>query len=97
MQKNAQGAYEPSPAPRLSRTPAHPIGAARTRPRRGGGSDSGSDSVEVLLECGLSMDDIKQLAADGAVAIANNNNNNNEEEVKVEEEKKKTKNLKSAL
>jgi len=55
------GASQPGPAPRFSRTP----GAVRGAPRR-----PGADTREALTDWGFSADEVETLLASGAVAEA---------------------------
>nr|CAG4648647.1 EOG090X05UC [Polyphemus pediculus] len=58
--RNANGQYEPTPAPRLSRTPAQPMNH-QTEP------SIGENSVQVLQQMGYSSADIDELIRSGAI------------------------------
>jgi len=55
----SDGAYEPSPAPKLSRTPGHC--KLKTQP------EVGEHSLEVLKEAGYTQTEIQELLNDGVV------------------------------
>lgn len=55
----SDGAYEPSPAPKLSRTPGHC--ESKTQPQ------VGEHSIEVLQEVGYTQTEIQELINDGVV------------------------------
>jgi alpha-methylacyl-CoA racemase len=59
--RTVNGVVQPSPAPRFSHTPSPATGVPPAR---------GSDARSVLAECGLSVDEIENAIADGAVRIA---------------------------
>ncbi|KIM52241.1 hypothetical protein SCLCIDRAFT_573572 [Scleroderma citrinum Foug A] len=61
-QLDPEGSTRPAPHPHLSRTPALPQGGSNPRTLL----QPGTHTEEVLLETGLSGEDIKQLASDGA-------------------------------
>ena len=57
------GTYEPSPAPKLSRTPGHC--ESKTQP------EIGEHSIEVLQEIGYTQKEIQELIKDGVVGHPN--------------------------